>query len=194
MNIISADYVDDVEQRKLFEGAMDGMVGQLDPYSGYSPPEEYQQFQEQMDQGFVGIGIFVELDPKTKRLTIKSPLVGSPAFKAGIRPDDMIMAIDGTDTTGMTLKDSTTHIKGKAGTSVTLTISTREKLPRRHVEREIPSNPSMAHARRRRQMDFPSRGTSSIGYIRIHNFGERTAGEPQTALIPIVSRAKVSTG
>ena len=57
MNIISSDYVDDVEPRKLFEGAMDGMVGQLDPYSGYSPPEEYQQFQEQMDQGFVGSSI-----------------------------------------------------------------------------------------------------------------------------------------
>ena len=103
MNIISSEYVDDVESRKLFEGAMDGMVGQLDPYSGYSPPEEYQQFQEQMDQGFVGIGVFVELDPVSKRLTIMSPLVGSPAFKAGIKSGDVIMAIDGIDTSGMTL-------------------------------------------------------------------------------------------
>jgi len=186
MNIISADYVDDVEQRKLFEGAMDGMVGQLDPYSGYSPPEEYQQFQEQMDQGFVGIGIFVELDPKTKRLTIKSPLVGSPAFKAGIRPDDMIMAIDGTDTTGMTLKDSTTHIKGKAGTSVTLTIQhAGEASPVDiAVERaEIPIESVYGDTRGEDgKWIFHLEEHPNIGYIRIHNFGERTASEMQTAL------------
>ena len=186
MNIISADYVDDVEQRKLFEGAMDGMVGQLDPYSGYTTPEEYQQFQEQMDQGFVGIGVFVEIDPASKRLIIKSPLVGSPAFKAGIRPDDVIMAIDGKDTTGMTLKDSTKHIKGPAGTSVTLSIQhAGETAPADiSVERaEIPIESVYGDIRDDGgKWIFHLQEKPNIGYIRIHSFGERTAGEMQTAL------------
>jgi carboxyl-terminal processing protease len=186
MNIISADYVDDVEQRKLFEGAMDGMVGQLDPYSAYSPPEEYRKFNEQMDQEFVGIGVFVELDPNSKRLTIKSPLIGSPAFKAGIKSDDVIVAIDGKDTTGMTLDESTKHIKGKAGTVVTLRIQhagetalldipvVREIIPIDSVRGDMrdESGKWIFHL-----VDKPN-----IGYIRVINFGQRTATEMQAAL------------
>jgi len=186
MNIIKSEYVDEVEERKLFEGAMDGMVNQLDPYSGYSPPEEYQQFQEQMDQGFVGIGVFVELDPKSKRLTIMSPLVGSPAFKSGIKSGDVIMAIDGKDTAGMSLKDSTTLIKGKAGTIVKLSIqhigeTSPVDIP---VERaEIPIESVYGDLRGEDgKWNFHLMEKPNIGYIRIHNFGERTAGEVKAAL------------
>ncbi|MFN0020382.1 MAG: S41 family peptidase [Pirellulaceae bacterium] len=186
MNVISSDYVDDVEPRKLFEGAMDGMVGQLDPYSGYSPPEEYQQFQEQMDQGFVGIGVFVDIDSKNKRLTITSPLVGSPAFKAGIKSGDVIMAIDGIDTTGMTLKESTSHIKGRAGTIVNLSVlhlgeAAPVDIP---VERaEIPIESVYGDIRGQDgKWIFHLQEKTNIGYIRIHTFGERTATETQAAL------------
>ncbi len=186
MNTIESEYVDDVEPRKLFEGAMDGMVGQLDPYSGYSPPEEYQQFQEQMDQGFVGIGVFVEIDPKSKRLTIMSPLVGSPAFKAGIKSGDVIMAIDDTDTTGMTLKESTSHIKGRAGTVVKLSVQhLGEKSPVEiQVERaEIPIESVYGDIRDKEgKWIFHLQEKPKIGYIRIHTFGERTASETQAAL------------
>jgi carboxyl-terminal processing protease len=186
MNIIESEYVDDVEPRKLFEGAMDGMVNQLDPYSGYSPPEEYQQFQEQMDQGFVGIGVFVEIDQKSKRLTIMSPLVGSPAFKAGIKSGDVIMAIDGIDTTGMTLKDSTSHIKGRAGTIVKLSVqhlgeASPVVIP---VERaEIPIESVYGDIRDKEgKWIFHLQEKPNIGYIRIHTFGERTATETEAAL------------
>ncbi|MCE9527832.1 MAG: S41 family peptidase, partial [Planctomycetales bacterium] len=186
MNIIESEYVDDVEPRKLFEGAMDGMVNQLDPYSGYSQPEEYQQFQEQMDQGFVGIGVFVEIDPKSKRLTIMSPLVGSPAFKAGIKSGDVIMAINDIDTTGMTLKESTSHIKGRAGTIVKLSVqhlgeAAPVEIP---VERaEIPIESVYGDIRGKDgKWIFHLQEKRNIGYIRIHTFGERTATETEAAL------------
>jgi len=186
MNIISADYVDDVEQRKLFEGAMGGMVGQLDPYSGYTSPEDLQQFDEQMNQEFVGIGIFVELDPVSKRLKIKSPLPGTPAFKAGIKPDDVIMAIDEKDTTGMTLKDSTTHIKGQVGTTVKLSIlHAGETVPVDiTIQRElIPTESVYGDVRDEDgKWVFHLLEKPNIGYIRVHNFGERTAREMEAAL------------
>lgn len=186
MNLISTEYVDDVEQRKLFEGAMDGMVGQLDPYSGYSPPEEYQQFRDQMDQGFVGIGVFVELDQETKRLTIMSPLVGTPAHKAGIKSGDVILAIDGKDTAGMSLKESTSHIKGPAGTKVKLTIQhIGEPSPvDLLVERaEIPIESVYGDIRGADgKWIFHLLEKPKLGYIRVHNFGERTPTEVRTAL------------
>src|SRR5678816_4129264 len=186
MNIISSDYVDDVEPRKLFEGAMDGMVGQLDPNSGYSSPEQLQQFNEQMEQGFVGIGILVEIDPQTKRLMIKSPLVGSPAFKAGIRPEDIIMEIDGHDTTGMSLRDSTKLIKGPKGTTLALRIlHAGEMAPiDLTVQREeIPVESVYGDTRDAEgKWIFRLEEKPKIGYIRVHTFGERTADEVQTAL------------
>src|SRR5262245_3824883 len=73
MNIVTRDYVDEVEPRRLFEGAMDGMMDQLDMYSGYTPPQEYSQFKEQIDGEFPGIGVMVEVDKRTNQLTVLVP-------------------------------------------------------------------------------------------------------------------------
>ncbi len=186
MNTITSEYVDEVDQRKLFEGAMNGMVDQLDPYSGYSPPEEYQQFEETMDQEFVGIGIYVELDAVSKRLTILNPLVGSPAYKAGIKAGDTIMSIDGHDTAGMSLKDSTALIKGKAGTLVKLSVQHLgdSKPVAIAVERaEIPVDSVLGDIRDAQgKWIFHLVDKPNIGYLRITNFGERTAQEMRDAL------------
>src|SRR5688572_18224754 len=66
MNVINTQYVDPVDSRALFEGAMEGMVSQLDPYSGYVNPDEYNRLRENLDQEFGGVGIVVELNPETK--------------------------------------------------------------------------------------------------------------------------------
>src|SRR5437870_9987408 len=98
MNIVTAHFINDVESRVLFEGAMDGMIGKLDPYSGYTSPEEYSQFQQQLEGEFVGIGIVVDHDTENGRLLVAEALIGKPAYMAGIRQGDAIVAIDGTET------------------------------------------------------------------------------------------------
>ena len=186
MNIISDEYVDEVDQRKLFEGAMDGMVSQLDEYSGYHPPEEYEQFREDIDQQIVGIGVFVEFNAEQKKLVVVAPLVGTPAFEAGVKPGDVIVAIDGASTAKLSLNEATNKIKGRAGTKVQLELlhagdQTPVKLD---IMRASIAIDSVLGDLRGPDGKWTFRLAESprIGYIRLNSFGERTASELRSAL------------
>ena len=185
MNIISDEYVEEVDQRKLFEGAMQGMVEQLDDYSGYHPPDEYTQFQQDIDQEFVGIGVLVDYSQEKKELAV-TPLVGTPAFKAGIRPGDVILAIDGFSTASLSLKDATDKIKGPAGSTVQLQVRHEgETTPVMvEVERASITVDSVLGDLRDESgaWSFRLAEEPRIGYIRITTFGERTADELRAAL------------
>ena len=113
MNLIDDHYVDPVDDRELFEGAMIGMLDRLDPYSSYTNPKDYKRFNEGMSQQFYGIGIMVEINPDTKRLTVMNPLPDSPAQKAGIMPGDVILKIGDLDTKDMTLEKSVQYMRGE---------------------------------------------------------------------------------
>lgn len=116
---IERNYVKEVDRRKLVNAAIRGMMQDLeDPYSNYISPDDLSQFNQVLEQEFTGIGIQVEIDPQSKRLTVMSPLPGSPAFKAGIRAGDVIMEIDGKTTEGMSLPDAVKLMKGVPGTPV----------------------------------------------------------------------------
>lgn len=192
LNIITRDYVDEVEQRVLFEGAMDGMLDQLDMYSGYTPPQEYLQFKEQIDGEFPGIGVMVEVDDPTGKLTVLVPTPGSPAAKAGLRPGDVIEAIDGHPTEGTPIADSLKRIKGPPGTKVTLTL--------RRPDEPEPLEIVIARARIAiesvlgdvRQNDgtwlFHLVDHPELGYIRLTSFAERTADDFRTALDQVQER------
>ena len=122
MNLISTSYIEQTRPRDLLDGAMDGIAGKLDRYSGYIPPKSLKPFHEQLDQEFSGVGIVVEFNPETERLMVLSPIVGTPAFKAGIQAGDTIMAIDGRDSQGLKSEDAVKLIRGRKGTDVDLTI------------------------------------------------------------------------
>ena len=122
---ISRRYFEPVDDAKLFQAAVNGMVNHLekehkDDYSEYISPDQEREFDQSINRCLEGIGI--RLDPKTKELTVFSPLVGSPAYEAGIRAGDRILKIDGRSTQGMSLKDALDAMHGDAGKAVALVI------------------------------------------------------------------------
>ncbi|MEX2175828.1 MAG: S41 family peptidase [Pirellulaceae bacterium] len=178
MNIVTRDYVDEVEPRVLFEGAMDGMMNQLDMYSGYTPPDEFRQFMQQIDGQFPGIGIMVEQNRETKQLEVLVPIPGSPAAQAGMKAGDVIEAIEGQATAELLLERALDLIKGPAGSSVRLTI--RRAGLSRPLELEVPrANIAIESVLGDARRDdgtwiFTLLDDPRIGYIRLDSFGERT--------------------
>jgi carboxyl-terminal processing protease len=187
MNLVAANYINDVEPRVLFEGAMQGMVDQLDPYSAYTSPEDYQQLQQQLEGEFTGVGIIVEQDSENSRLNVVEALIGKPAWLAGIRSGDAIVAIDGTETAKVPLSEAVKLIRGKEGTTVRLTVlpAGREETVDYNLARAaIPLETVLGDARDESGLwVYRLASQPRIGYIRIFdNFGERTADEFRAAL------------
>jgi carboxyl-terminal processing protease len=187
MNIVETSYINDVEPRVLFEGAMDGMIGKLDPYSGYTSPEEYSQFQQQLEGEFVGIGIVVDHDTENGRLLVAEALIGKPAYMAGIRQGDAIIAIDDTTTKSINLRDAVGMIRGQAGTNVKLRVlpgGDGEPVEHTLERATIPLETVLGDARDSTgKWVYRLANHPRIGYIRIFdNFGERTADEFEAAL------------
>lgn len=186
MDRIVLNYVEPVGNRELFEGAMKGMLGELDQYSSYIGPEEYAEFQEILDQEFGGIGIMVELNRETNRLTVLSPVVGTPAYRAGIQPGDMIVAVDGESTEGVSLTDAVDLLRGAPGTKVRITVlhpGDTEPVEIT-VSRAIITVPSILGDTRKPdgQWKFVLDEYPNIGYLRMATFGEHTAQQFEAAL------------
>jgi carboxyl-terminal processing protease len=117
---VENNYVDPVERDKLVEGAIKGMVENLDPHSAYMPPEEWRQFQNDTEGKFGGVGL--EVDGRGDKLIVIAPIEGSPAQRAGIRSGDQIIAVDGDDIVGQPLEKVVKRMRGAAGTKVKITM------------------------------------------------------------------------
>ncbi|MGI9952196.1 S41 family peptidase [Moorellaceae bacterium AZ2] len=118
---------------KLLEGAIKGMVEALDdPYSSYLPPDVYQRLEEHVQGSYGGVGLLITLEEEDRRLVVVSPFKGSPAWRAGIKSGDYILAIDNRDTAGMDLDTAASLMQGEPGTRVELTVlRPGEKEPRK---------------------------------------------------------------
>src|SRR5690606_6790654 len=118
---VTNNYVDEVDEQKLREAAINGLLSQLDPYSVYIPPAEQERFDRMLDGSFKGVGIQLDqLDDGT--IEVVSPIDGSPAFHAGVMAGDVILKVNGQPIQGERLEDVIKRITGDEGTEVTLTV------------------------------------------------------------------------
>lgn len=120
-NVIQENYLNDVTDEQLIEGAVRGMLATLDdPYSEYMDQETMAQFNEQIESSFEGIG--AEVSMIDGQVTIIAPIKDSPAEKAGLRPNDQVLSVDGESVEGLDLLEAVAKIRGEKGSEVTIEI------------------------------------------------------------------------
>src|SRR3954467_10524772 len=122
--MVKTDYVEPVDEKKLIQDAIAGMVSSLDPHSQYFDKKSFKEFKEGTSGRFVGVGI--EISQEDGLVKVVSPIEGSPAFRAGLKPNDLITKIDDTFVKGLTLNDAVKKMRGHPQTKVTLTIYRKE--------------------------------------------------------------------
>lgn len=120
LNLIQQYYVEEVDTKKLVYGAIKGMLRELDPHTNYMPPELFKEFENETSGEFGGLGI--EISVQNGILTIISPIEDTPAYKAGIKAGDKVVAIDNQSTKGLSLVEASQFLRGKKGTKVVLRI------------------------------------------------------------------------
>ena len=186
MTEIDQHYVEPVDDQKLFESAVNGMVGELDRFSGYMSSPRAGEFQRMVEQRFGGVGIEVISDPKTKQFMVTTPIVGTPAYEAGIRAGDRIVSIDGHATRELSGQEAIKMIQGEPGQPVTLEIlheGDTQLHKYRLVRAEIKVESVLGDSRHADDTwDYFLSGQDRIGYLRISSFGDRTVDEVKAAL------------
>lgn len=170
--LIKKDYVEKVDDKKLMQSAINGMLAALDPHSSYLPPDSFNEMKVEMSGSFGGLGI--EISIKDRKLTVISPIEDTPAFRAGIKSGDHIWKIDNKFTDGMSIAKAVSLMRGPKGTRVTLTI-----LREGHTK---PLNfPLVRDIIQIKSLRFKTL-EGGYGYIRIAQFNEKTGDECAKAL------------
>src|SRR5512134_913610 len=118
---IKQNYVEPVEDGKLITEAINGMLSGLDPHSSYLDAEAFRELQVGTQGQFGGLGIEVGMEDGFVKVI--SPIEDTPAFKAGVKPGDLIVKLDDTPVKGMTLNDAVKRMRGKPGSNIRLTIA-----------------------------------------------------------------------
>src|SRR6201998_2299972 len=118
---IKTNYVEPVEDKKLITEAINGMLTGLDPHSAYLDQEAFKELQVGTQGQFGGLGIEVGMEDGFVKVI--SPIEDTPAFKAGVKPGDLIVKLDDTPVKGMTLNDAVKRMRGKPNTQITLTLT-----------------------------------------------------------------------
>ncbi|WP_066387437.1 S41 family peptidase [Neobacillus mesonae] len=170
-DLILKRYVEKVDEQKLVEGAIQGMLSVLkDPYSVYMDKETSKQFTQTLESSFEGIG--AEVGMVDGKIVIISPFKNSPAEKSGIKPNDQILKVDGKSVEGLDLNKATMKIRGKKGTFVKLEIARKglkDPLEIKVKRDEIPLE--TVHS------DVKMQDGKKIGYLEVTSFSENTAAD-----------------
>ena len=172
LDLIDKNYVEEIDSKVIIEGAIKGMTRSLDPHSSFMNADMYKELQVDTKGAFGGLGI--EISIQNDIITVVSPIEDTPAYKAGLKALDQIIAIEGESTKGFSLFDAVQRLRGPKGTQVTISIM-REGFDKPRdftITRDIIKIISVKH----RMLE------NRIGYIRIASFHENTADETKKAL------------
>ncbi|UMT79574.1 S41 family peptidase [Staphylococcus roterodami] len=167
---LNKDYYKKQDSDKLTKAAIDGMVKELkDPYSEYLIQEQTKSFNEGVSGDFVGIG--AEMQKKNDQIMVTSPMKGSPAERAGIRPKDVITKVNGKSIKGKALDEVVKEVRGKENTEVTLTVQ------RGSEEKDVKIKREKIHVK---SVEYQKKG--DVGVITINKFQNDTSGELKDAV------------
>ena len=174
IELVRQDYVDEdkTDYEALVYNALRGMLADLDPHSDFMDPKDFKGMQEDTKSEFGGLGVVVGL--KNDRLTIVAPMEGTPGFRAGLLPGDVILEIDGQSAEKMSLRDAVDKLRGAPGTDVELAVArVKESKPLTYkLQREVIKVPSVRGAR-----ILDTGAGPRIGYVRVTQFSEPTGKE-----------------
>ncbi len=190
-SLILRNYVEKVDDEKLLNGAIKGMMAELDPYSNYFTKDELESFDRQVNGQFSGIGAEISQDPTTGSFIIISPLEDSPAFKGGVFAGDRILKANGESIDGLTLKELLGKIGGTPGTVLNLTVlhegdKTPSELTITRQVVQVRSVRGVSHSEGD-QWNYLLDSDHRIAYVRINSFGPTTADELDKALLPLIN-------
>jgi carboxyl-terminal processing protease len=174
LSVVERNYAEPVDTDKvIYDGAIPGMLRVLDPHSNFFDPKQYALFKEEQQGKYYGVGMTVQ--QRENQTVVLAPFVGSPAYKAGIRPGDIIQKVDGKSCDGLTTTEVADMLKGAKGTIVHISLGregwekpievtvTRDEIPRPGVEYFTMVKPG-------------------IGYVRVSTFNETTDSDLNEAL------------
>src|SRR5450631_1062501 len=172
--VVQRNYAEPVNTDKaIYNGAIPGMLRVLDPHSNFFDPKSYAALREEQRGKYYGVGM--QVGPRNNKVIVIAPFTGAPAYRAGIRPGDVIIAVDGKPTDNMSTSDVAELLKGPKGTTVKITMlreGTDKPLEFAVVRDEIP----------RYSVDLHFLIKPGIGYIHVSGFNETTEHEVADAL------------
>src|SRR6202043_3078178 len=174
LSIVEHNYADHVDVDKvIYDGAIPGMLRVLDPHSNFFDPRQYALFKEEQQGKYYGVGMTVQT--REAQTIVLAPFVGSPAYKAGIRPGDIILKVDSKSCEGLTTTEVADMLKGAKGTTVHITLSREgweKPIEVTVVRDEIP----------RPGVEYSTMVKPGVGYVRVSTFNETTDSDLTEAL------------
>ena len=169
--LLKNDHLSNIDDASLEKGAIKGMIEALgDPHTRYFTEEEYRQFIEDLDGDFVGIGVYIS--EESEYIRVQSVIKGSPAEAAGLQGLDLIISVDGTDLKGKSTEETSSLIRGEAGTNVLLKIKRGEKMFDLTIKRAQIHIPAVDSE----MLD------NKIGYLQINSFSSSVDSEAAAEL------------